>query len=100
MTRGSLIVPAFLGGNPLFIFLARQYFLAIPMQIDESAKVDGAGHIRIFFSIMLPMTKPAWIAMVIMAFQGAWNDYLNPLIYLNSTDNGAGHVIIRVRFRK
>ncbi|MDU1521763.1 MAG: carbohydrate ABC transporter permease, partial [Actinomyces sp.] len=81
-----LIVPAFLGGNPLFIFLARQYFLAIPMQIDESAKVDGAGHIRIFFSIMLPMTKPAWIAMVIMAFQGAWNDYLNPLIYLNSTD--------------
>lgn len=81
-----LIVPAFLGGNPLFIFLARQYFLAVPMSIDEAAKVDGAGHVRTFFSIMLPMTKPAWIAMAILAFQASWNDYLNPLVYLNSSE--------------
>lgn len=81
-----LIVPAFLGGNPLFIFLARQYFLAVPYSLDEAAKVDGAGHFRVFFSIMLPMTRPAWIAMSILAFQASWNDYLNPLIYLNSSE--------------
>lgn len=81
-----LIVPAFLGGNPLFIFLARQYFLAIPYSIDEAAKVDGAGHFKIFTQVMLPMTKPAWIAMAILAFQGSWNDYLNPLVYINSSE--------------
>ena len=80
-----LIVPAFLGGNPLFIFLARQYFLSIPHSIDEAAKVDGAGHVRIFVSVMLPITKPAWITMSILAFQMSWNDYLNPLIYLYSS---------------
>ncbi|MFJ9376609.1 carbohydrate ABC transporter permease [Streptomyces sp. NPDC101455] len=80
-----LIVPAFLGGNPLFIFLARQYFLSIPHSVDEAAKVDGAGHVRIFFSVMLPITKPAWITMSILAFQMSWNDYLNPLIYLYSS---------------
>jgi ABC-type glycerol-3-phosphate transport system permease component len=81
-----LIVPAWLGGNPLFIFLARQYFLAIPYSIDEAAKVDGAGHFRIFTTIMLPITKPAWITMAILAFQMSWNDYINPLIYLYSPE--------------
>lgn len=81
-----LIVPAFLGGNPLFIFLARQYFLAVPFSIDEAARVDGAGHFRIFTQIMLPITRPAWIAMSILAFQGSWNDYLNPLVYINSSE--------------
>ncbi|MEU8223833.1 carbohydrate ABC transporter permease [Kribbella sp. NPDC048915] len=80
-----LIVPAFLGGNPLFIFLARQYFLAIPYSIDEAAKIDGAGHLRIFVSVMLPLTRPAWITMAILAFQASWNDYLNPLVYLYSS---------------
>jgi multiple sugar transport system permease protein len=81
-----LIVPAFLGGNPLFIFLARQYFLSIPYSLDEAAKMDGASHFRIFFSIMLPITRPAWITMAILAFQFSWNDYLNPLIYLYSPE--------------
>jgi ABC-type glycerol-3-phosphate transport system permease component len=81
-----LIVPAFFGGNPLFIFLARQYFLAIPYSIDEAAKIDGAGHLRIFVSVMLPLTKPAWITMAILAFQASWNDFLNPLVYLYTSD--------------
>ncbi len=81
-----LIVPAFLGGNPLFIFLARQYFMAIPYSIDEAAKIDGAGHFRIFVNVMLPLTRPAWITMAILAFQASWNDYLNPLVYLYSPD--------------
>ena len=80
-----LIVPAFLGGNPLFIFLARQYFLAIPYSIDEAAKIDGAGHFRIFTQVMLPLTRPAWITMAILAFQASWNDFLNPLVYLYSS---------------
>lgn len=85
-TWAPLIVPAFLGGNPLFIFLARQYFLAVPFSIDEAARVDGAGHLRIFVTIMLPLTRPAWITMAILAFQFSWNDYLNPLVYLYSSD--------------
>lgn len=79
-----LIVPSFLGGNPLFIFLARQYFLAVPYSFDEAARVDGASHLQIFLRIMLPITRPAWITMAILAFQASWNDYLNPLIYLSS----------------
>jgi ABC-type glycerol-3-phosphate transport system permease component len=81
-----LIVPAFLGGNPLFIFLARQYFMAIPYSIDEAAKIDGAGHFRIFTRLMLPLTRPAWITMAILAFQASWNDFLNPLVYLYSPE--------------
>jgi multiple sugar transport system permease protein len=81
-----LIVPAFFGGNPLFIFLARQYFLAIPYSIDEAAKIDGAGHFRIFTQVMLPLTRPAWITMAILAFQAYWNDFLNPLVYLYSSE--------------
>jgi multiple sugar transport system permease protein len=81
-----LIVPAFFGGNPLFIFLARQYFLAIPYSIDEAAKIDGAGHFRIFTQVMLPLTRPAWITMSILAFQASWNDFLNPLVYLYSSE--------------
>ncbi|MEU4198052.1 carbohydrate ABC transporter permease [Kribbella sp. NPDC026611] len=80
-----LIVPAFLGGNPLFIFLARQYFMAIPYSIDEAAKIDGAGHFRIFTQVMLPLTRPAWLTMAILAFQASWNDFLNPLVYLYSS---------------
>lgn len=76
-----LIVPAFLG-NPFYIFLVRQYYLTIPYDLDESAKLDGAGHFTILTRIMVPLTKPIWITMAIMAFQASWNDYLNPLVYL------------------
>jgi multiple sugar transport system permease protein len=78
-----LILPSFFG-NPVFIFLARQYFTSIPRSIDESAMIDGAGHWKIFTQLMIPLTKPLWITMTIMAFQGSWNDFLNPLVYLNS----------------
>ena len=80
-TWWPLILPAFLG-NPFFIFLIRQYYLSIPRSIDEAAMIDGASHWQIFSKIMLSLTKPAWIACGIFAFQGSWNDYLNGLIYL------------------
>jgi len=80
-----LIVPPFLG-NPFFIFLARQYYFSIPVSLDEAAKLDGAGHLTIFTRIMVPLTRPVWITMAIFAFQGAWNDYLTPLVYITSPD--------------
>lgn len=78
-----LWLPAFFG-NPVFIFLARQYFMSVPRSIDDSAMIDGAGHWRIFTRLMVPLTRPLWITMAIMAFQASWNDYLNPLVYLNT----------------
>ncbi|MFC8731067.1 carbohydrate ABC transporter permease [Luteimicrobium sp. NPDC057192] len=78
-----LILPAFFG-SPVFIFLARQYYQSIPRYLDESALIDGAGHWTIFTRIMLPITKPVWITVAIMSSQLAWNDYLNPLVYLQS----------------
>jgi ABC-type glycerol-3-phosphate transport system permease component len=78
-----LIAPAWLA-NPVFIFLARQYFMAIPYSLDEAAKIDGAGHLRTFFTVMLPLTRPLWMTMAILAFQATWNDYLNPLIFLTT----------------
>lgn len=78
-----LVVPAFLA-NPILVFLARQYFLSIPFTLDEAARLDGAGHLRILWSIMVPLTRPVWITMAILSFQLAWNDYLTPLVYLQS----------------
>jgi multiple sugar transport system permease protein len=79
-----LILPAFLG-SPIFVFLARQYYQSIPRYLDESALIEGAGHWTIFTRIMLPLTKPVWITVAIMSFQLSWNDYLNPLVYLQSS---------------
>jgi multiple sugar transport system permease protein len=78
-----LILPAFFG-SPIFVFLARQYYQSIPRYLDESALLDGAGHWTIFTKIMLPITKPVSITIAIMSFQFAWNDYLNPLVYLQT----------------
>jgi multiple sugar transport system permease protein len=78
-----LIMPAFFA-SPIFVFLARQYYQSIPRYLDESALIDGAGHWVIFTRIMLPITKPVSITIAIMSFQLAWNDYLNPLVYLQS----------------
>jgi len=80
-----LILPAWLA-NPVFIFLFRQYSLAIPYSYDEAAKMDGANHWTIFWRIMVPLTRPVWITMAILAFQASWNDYLTPLIYLISDE--------------
>lgn len=80
-----LILPGWLA-NPVFIFLFRQYAMAIPYSYDEAAKMDGANHWTIFWRVMVPLTRPIWITMAILAFQGSWNDYLSPLVYLISED--------------
>ncbi|WP_067623514.1 carbohydrate ABC transporter permease [Alicyclobacillus acidiphilus] len=77
-----LTVPAFFG-SAFYVFLLRQFLMTIPLELEEAATIDGAGSLRIFFEIILPLIKPALVAVAVFAFQGAWNDFLSPLIYLN-----------------
>ncbi|HVC35387.1 MAG TPA: carbohydrate ABC transporter permease [Chloroflexota bacterium] len=81
-TNLPLWVPAWFGGDAFFIFLCRQFFLGIPYELDEAARIDGASSWRIYGQIMIPLSKPVLATMAIFAFQGGWNDFLNPLIYL------------------
>jgi multiple sugar transport system permease protein len=76
-----LIIPTFFA-NAYNVFLLRQYFLTIPTEIEEAARVDGAGPIRTFISVILPQAVPALIAVSLFHFFFAWNDFFGPLIYL------------------
>jgi multiple sugar transport system permease protein len=76
-----LIVPAFFGW-PYAIFLLRQFFASIPDELDDAARIDGCGLLRIFFHIHLPLAKPALGIVAIFSFTGMWSEYLRPLIYL------------------
>lgn len=84
-----LIVPAFLcaGGNAYFVFLLRQFFSTIPKELDEAAKIDGAGQVRIFVQIMLPLVKPALIVVALFSFINCWNEFFNTLIYLQGEES-------------
>jgi len=77
-----LIVPAFTG-NAFNIFLLRQFFRTIPMQLSESAQIDGASELRIFAQIILPLSKPALATVAVFTFMGSWNDFMGPLLYVN-----------------
>lgn len=77
-----LIVPTFLGA-PYFIFMLRQFFLTIPEELSDAARVDGCSELGIFFRIILPLTKPALAVVALFQFRAAWNNFVGPLIYLN-----------------
>lgn len=81
-TYYPLVVPAFLTGWPFFIFLMRQFFLTIPHDLTDAAKVDGASHLRAYWSVILPLARPALATVAIFAFLLHWNDFFGPLIYL------------------
>jgi multiple sugar transport system permease protein len=81
-----LIVTVSLGGGPFAIFLFRQYFMTLPLELDEAARVDGAGTFRIWWAILLPLSQPILATTAIFNFFAQWNDFLRPLIYLNSPD--------------
>jgi multiple sugar transport system permease protein len=76
-----LIIPTF-GGNPLYIFLLRQFFLGIPLDLTEAALIDGANELQIFWRVVLPLAKPALITVGIFAFVGAWTDFLAPRLFI------------------
>ena len=78
-----LVVPAFFG-SAFFIFLLRQFFRTIPRSLIEAARIDGCGELRIFASIMMPLSTPALLITAIYTFIGSWNDFMGPLIYLSS----------------
>ncbi len=81
-----LFVPDFFGG-PFLTFLVRQFFLTIPRDLDEAARIDGCSSFGVYSRIILPMSKPAIIAVVILVFNNSWNEFLHPLIYLQSQEN-------------
>jgi len=76
-----LIVPAFFG-NAFYIFLLRQYFMGIPRAVEDAARIDGAGFLRTFLYIILPMSKPALVTVAVFTFVSTWNDFSGPLIFL------------------
>ncbi len=82
-----LILPKFLATEAFFVFLLVQFIRQMPRDMDEAARIDGAGHLRIFWSIILPLIKPALITCAIFSFIWAWNDFLGPLLYLTSPEN-------------
>ncbi len=89
-----LIVPAFLGG-PFFIFMVMQFIRGIPKELDESAFIDGADRIKIFYHIILPNLKPVITTAAIFAFYWTWNDFMGPLVYLNSPEKYPVSVALR-----
>ncbi|MBB3114171.1 multiple sugar transport system permease protein [Paenibacillus phyllosphaerae] len=82
-----LIAPAWFGGGVFNIFLLRQFFFGIPRDLDEAAKVDGAGHFRIYWQIIIPIAKQAMIVVGLLTFLANWNDYLGPLAFITSEEN-------------
>lgn len=81
-TLAALIVPTFLG-DAFSIFLLRQFFLTIPEELSEAARLDGASEWGIFWRIVLPLSRPALATVALFQFVAAWNDFNGPLLYLN-----------------
>lgn len=79
-----ILLQIFGGTGALAVFLMRQHFLTIPKELDEAALLDGLGRWGIFWRVMLPLSRPAMVAVGIFAFLNSWNDYFNPLVYLNT----------------
>ncbi len=81
-----LIVPAWTGGA-FYIFLTRQFFLSIPLEMDQAARIDGANNYQIYWSVILPLSQPVLATIAIFSFLYAWNDFLLPSIYLSSVEH-------------
>lgn len=80
-----LVLPAFFGA-PYFIFMLRQFFMTLPQELSEAARIDGANEFVTMWRVILPLTKPALTVVALFAFLNAWNDYLGPLIYLRQNE--------------
>jgi multiple sugar transport system permease protein len=82
-----LTIPFFFGGGAFNIFLLRQFFRTLPEDLADAARIDGSSEFGIYARIMMPLAKPALITVAIFTFLNAWNDFIGPLLYLNSPDN-------------
>ena len=85
-TFWPLILPHWFGGGIFYIFLLRQFFRSLPQELDEAAKLDGANPLQILLFIVVPLSRPALITVAIFSTLNTWNDFLGPLIYLNSEE--------------
>ena len=85
-TLFPLWVPAWFGGGAYNIFLLRQFMLTIPKELEESARIDGAGRLTIFMKIMRPLVRPALTTVTIFTFMNTWNDFMGPLLYLSDSN--------------
>jgi multiple sugar transport system permease protein len=83
-TYDPLVLGAWFAWGPSYVFLMRQFFMSIPKEIEEAAVIDGASPVQIYWRIMLPLIKPALLAIAVLSFIGNWNNFLGPLIYLNT----------------
>lgn len=93
-TAYSLIIPVLV--NAFGIFLLTQFLKAIPRDLEESAFIDGASYFQIYWYVILPLAKPALLTLFILQFQGMWNDFLTPLLYLNTPDMWVLNVALSV----
>ena len=82
-TYKPLIVPSWLGGGAFFIFLFRQFFKGVPTDLEDAARIDGAGELRIWAHVFLPLAKPIVITVAVMSFIAHWKEFMMPLIYLS-----------------
>lgn len=85
-TYVPLLVGKFLAVEAFFVFLMVQFIRNLPKELDEAARIDGAGHTRIFMSIILPLIRPALITSAIFSFIWTWNDFLGPLLYVTTPE--------------
>lgn len=93
-TYFPLLLPK-LFGSAYFVFLLRQFYLTIPKELDEAAKIDGCSYFGIWWRILLPITKPAMTTVAVFTFMGVWNDFFGPLIYL--TDDSLKTLALALR---
>ncbi|WP_250443699.1 carbohydrate ABC transporter permease [Actinotalea sp. C106] len=91
-----LLIGKFLAAEAFFVFLMVQFMRNLPRELDEAARIDGAGHIRIFTAIMLPLMKPALVTASIFAFIWSWNDFFGPLLYLKDPSLFSLPVALRI----
>jgi len=92
-----LIVPSFFG-SAFFIFLLRQFFMSIPKDLLDAAKIDGASYLRIYWQVVLPLAKPAMFTVALFQFLNSWRDFLGPLIYLS--DNSKYTISLGLQYFK
>jgi multiple sugar transport system permease protein len=85
-TYYPLLIPKFLATDAFFTFLMVQFIRTLPRELDQAAAIDGAGPFRTFWSVILPLMKPALVTTTVFTFIWTWNDFFTPLIYLTSTE--------------
>lgn len=82
----ALLIGNFLATSAFYVFLMVQFLRGLPRELDEAARIDGAGHVRTFVSIIVPLLRPAFITVAIFVFIGTWNEFMGPLLYLKKPD--------------